>query len=470
MERDASGACHAKDLLGVVFNAARGGTRLADCDLSPRREQMAAMCRKRPWHMGRQGLCDLMHPVRCGLSIGAPRRSGWNKRFSYLIPSQNFVFTIRLTLNVVGRVKFMADSEDLELLRSGALDLSRCDFREADLRGMDLRGRNFSYCLLEKAKCEGANFEGSDFRGAQVNFMIANNATFDSCNLSHLHFGYTDLSSASLKGATANGAVFQNVKLKGANLEGASLAGGSINADTDLEDVRSDERSNFDGLKVLRATSRNTLFQDYDFNNGILQRRTAAIATMSADKPTVDKPLEELVNTGQRQVRVAKVQIQQLIQNSAVTRLTAQQFAGQIEEALRGIPANQGNRLIEPLQTMLEFAEVLRNIAPDTAPPATRLDSEDLKARIIELETLVERLTEQLSDATKAQKVAEELVQSDGFIANFRRSAGKAAGIASVTALASVVTVGVPAAAVYFLGAEHPLVATFINSIGRMPK
>ncbi|WP_147405752.1 pentapeptide repeat-containing protein [Cereibacter sphaeroides] len=375
-----------------------------------------------------------------------------------------------LTLDVESGVKFMADSEDLELLRSGKLDLSRCDFREADLRGMDLRGRNFSFCLLEKAKCEGANFEGSDFQGAQVNFMIANNAILDSCNLSRLHFGYTDLSNASLKGATLNRAVFQNAKLKGANLEGASLAGGSINADTDLEDVRSDERTDFEGLKVLRATSRNMLFRDYDFNNGILQRRTAPMSTMAADKPTQDKQLEKLVDTEQWQVRVAKVQIQRLIQNAAVTRLTAQQFAGQIEGALRGIPAKQGNRLTEPLQTMLEFAEVLRNLAPDTAPPATRLDSDDLKARIIELETLVERLTEQLSDATKAQKVAEELVQSDGFIANFRRSAGKAAGSASVTALVSVVTVGVPAAAVYFLGAEHPLVATFINRIGQMPK
>lgn len=364
----------------------------------------------------------------------------------------------------------MADSEDLELLRSGELDLSRCDFRGADLGGMDLRGRNFSHCLFEKAKCVETNFEGSDFRNSKVSFMIANNATFDSCNLTRLHFGYTNLSGASLKNAVATGVRFQKAKLKGANLQGASLVGGSVDADTELEGVESDEQTNFDGLKVLRPTSRNALFQDYTFNNGTLQRRTTAIVNMTADEPKEENPLENLASPEHRQPAVAKVQIQQLIQNAAVTRLTAKQFAGQIEAALRGIPAKQGNKLTEPLQTMLEFAEVLRSLAPDTVPSATQLDRKDLEARIIELETLVDRLTEQLSDAAKAQKVAKELAESDGFIANFHRSAGKAAGIASVTAVASVVTVGVPAAAVYFLGAEHPLVTTFINVIGRMAK
>jgi uncharacterized protein YjbI with pentapeptide repeats len=364
----------------------------------------------------------------------------------------------------------MADSVDLEILKSGELDLSRCDFRGADLGGMDLRGRNFSHCLFEKANCEGTNFEGSDFRNSQVSFMDATNAIFDECNLAHLHFGYTRLAGASLKNAIVTGAIFQHVKLNGANLKGASLAGGSVDADTELEGVISDEQTDFNGLKVLRPTSRNTLFQNYTFSNGTLQRQTAAISTMTRDELKRDEPLENSTSSENRKSAVAKGQIQQLIQNAVVTRLTAQQFAGQIEEALGGIPAQQGNKLAEPLQTMLEFSEVLRNLAPDTAPQATQLDRRDLEARIIELETLVDQLTEQLSDATKAREVAEELARSDGFIANFRRSAGKTAGFGSVSAAASIVTVGVPTAAVYFLGVEHPLVTTFLTVIGRLPK
>lgn len=364
----------------------------------------------------------------------------------------------------------MADSVDLELLKSGELDLSRCDLRGADLRGMDLRGRNFSHCLLEKAQCEGTNFAGSDFSNSKVSFMTAKGAIFDKCNLSRLHFGYTDLSGASLKEAKADGARFQHAKLDGSNLQGASLVGGSVDADTLLDGVISDEKTNFDGLEVLRPTSRNPLFRDYTFSDGTLHRRSAAAAAVAVDEAKEDQPVENLPASEHQQTAIAKSQIQQLIQNATLTRLTAQQFAGQIEEALRDTPVDQGNRLAEPLQTMLEFAEVLRNLAPSTVPPQAPLDRSILEARIVELETLVNRLKEQLSDETKARKVAENLAKSDGFMANFRRSAGKAAGIGTASVAASLVTVGVPTAAMYFLGADHPIVTTFLTVIGRSAK
>lgn len=364
----------------------------------------------------------------------------------------------------------MADSVDLDLLKSGELDLSRCDLRGADLGGMDLRGRNFSHCLLEQAKCEGTNFEGSDLRESKVSFMSAKNANFNGCNLTRLLFSYTDLSGTSLKDAEANGATFHNAKLGGANLQGTSLLGGSIDADTELEGVIFNEQTNFDGLKVLRPTSRNVLFRDYTFSDGTLHRRSSAIATATADHPKEDEPVENLPTPEHQQTAIAKSQIRQLIQNATLTRLTAQQFAGQIEEALRDTPAEQGNRLAEPLQTMLEFAEVLRNLAPSTVPLAAPLDRSDLEVRIVELEMLVDRLNEQLADETKVQKVTEDLAKSDGFMANFRRSAGKAAGIGTVSAAASLVTVGVSTAAVYFLGVEHPVVTSFLTVIKRLPK
>lgn len=364
----------------------------------------------------------------------------------------------------------MADSEDLKLLKSGELDLSRCDFREADLGGMDLRGRNFSYCLFGKAKCESTNFEGSDFRNSQISFVKARNAIFNGCDLTRLHFGYVDFSGASFKNAKANGAIFQHAMLRGANLEGASLTGGSVDADTDLEGVQVDGRTDFDGLKVLRPTSRNTLFQGYTFNNGILKRQDSSVATETAEQTTKDEPAEEIPVPERANTSVTTAQIQRLFQNATLTRLTAQQFAGQIEEALRDTPAEHGNRLPEPLQTMLEFAEVLRNLAPSTSSEAEPLNRRELEERILELEILIDKLSEQLSGERKAREAAEVLAASNGFMANFRRSAGNAAGIATVTVATSLVTVGLPAAAVYFLGVEHPVVTTFFNAIGRLPK
>jgi uncharacterized protein YjbI with pentapeptide repeats len=364
----------------------------------------------------------------------------------------------------------MADSEDLKLLASGELDLSRCDFRDADLSGMDLRGRNFSYCLFKKAKCEGTRFDGSDFRNSKVSFMRAKGATFNGCDLTSLHFGYTDLSDASLKDVKANQTIFQHTKLLRANIQGASLGGGRMDVDTVLEGIISDERTDFDGLKVLRPTSRNPLFRDYTFENGTLRRRSVTATSEPEELSVQEQPAQNLPSSEHQQIEVSKSQLQLLMQNAILTRLTAQQFAFQIEEALRNVPAAHGNKLAEPLQTMLEFADVLRNLAPDDDMPEDPLDRGKLETRIEELEKLVYQLTDQLYDETKARKAAEELAASDGFMANFRKSAGKTAGIVAVSASASIVTVGVPAAAVFFLGAEHPAITSILTVIGRMPK
>jgi hypothetical protein len=47
----------------------------------------------------------------------------------------------------------------------------------------------------------------------------------------------------------------------------------------------------------------------------------------------------------------AHAQVAFLLRDALVTRVTAQQFAGQIEAALRGIPATGGNQLPVVLQT-----------------------------------------------------------------------------------------------------------------------
>jgi hypothetical protein len=364
----------------------------------------------------------------------------------------------------------MADSEDLKLLESGELDLSRCDFREADLSGMDLQSRNFSHCLFDKAKCEGTRFDGSDFRNSKVSFMRAKNAIFDGCDLTGLRFGYTDLSNASLKDVKANHTIFQHTNLVGANVQGALLGGGQMDVDTALEGIISDERTDFGGLKVLRSTSRNPLFRDYNFENGTLHRQSVTATSETDNLQVEEQPAENLPSPELQQIEVTKSQLQHLMQNAILTRLTAQQFAVQIEEALRNVPAAHGNKLAEPLQTMLEFVDVLRNLAPNGDRPEDPLDRRKLETRIAELEKLVYQLTEQLCDETKARKAAEALTASDSFMVNFRKSAGRTAGIAAVSATVTLVAVGVPAAAVFFLGAEHPAITSILTVIRRLPK
>ena len=64
-------------------------------------------------------------------------------------------------------------------------------------------------------------------------------------------------------------------------------------------------------------------------------------------------------------VKTAASQIAARLQNALLTRITADQFADQIETALHGVPAIHGNELAPPLQTMAEVALVLRHLGVD---------------------------------------------------------------------------------------------------------
>jgi uncharacterized small protein (DUF1192 family) len=165
-------------------------------------------------------------------------------------------------------------------------------------------------------------------------------------------------------------------------------------------------------------------------------------------------------------VLTSQAQIGQLLRHALVTRVTAGTLAEQIEEALRDVPATEGNRLPEPLQTMQEVAEVLRNLAPDRAPDPAVLREPELRLRIAHLEALVERLTAQLRNETAARQAAEAMAAKDGFVANYRKELAKAAAWGTIP----IISVGVPTAAVYFLGASHPLVEAFLTVMGRPPR
>lgn len=157
-------------------------------------------------------------------------------------------------------------------------------------------------------------------------------------------------------------------------------------------------------------------------------------------------------------VQAARAQIQALMRHPLVTRITAAQFADQIEAALQGLPTEEGNRLAEPFQTMLEFAEVLRKLAParHTAPAA--LHEHELRIRIRELEESVARLTVQLAASVKVRGADETLAKRSAPWEKLQGAAAESLGKETGPIVRRLVTMGGLAAAVYFLGVSHPLV------------
>ncbi|MCC5989505.1 MAG: leucine-rich repeat domain-containing protein [Pararhodobacter sp.] len=169
----------------------------------------------------------------------------------------------------------------------------------------------------------------------------------------------------------------------------------------------------------------------------------------------------------QPKVKAAKAQIRHLLQNPMLTRLTAQQFAGQIKDALRDVPATNGNYLAEPLQTMLEFAVALEGLAPASEPATDPLDRAKLELRIAQLESHVMRLTQQLQDETKAREAAEALAGKGLFGRGLTEESGKQTAQLVYWVPKIVVGVGVYQAATYFLGVGNPVLEVFSSCMGK---
>lgn len=155
--------------------------------------------------------------------------------------------------------------------------------------------------------------------------------------------------------------------------------------------------------------------------------------------------------------QATKSQIAHLLRNAAATRLTAQEFASQIRTALHDVPATDGNKLAEPLQTMLEFADVLDCLAPQSEPATDPLDRAKLELRIAQLEKLVTRLTQQLRDETKARDAAEALAGKGAFARSFKEEAGKQVARAVVWVPSVVICTGLYQAATHYLGVGNPV-------------
>ncbi|MCC5960407.1 MAG: hypothetical protein JJU08_13830 [Rhodobacteraceae bacterium] len=155
-------------------------------------------------------------------------------------------------------------------------------------------------------------------------------------------------------------------------------------------------------------------------------------------------------------VKAAKAHIENLLNNPMLTRLSAQQFAGQIRTALHGI-----NDLPEALLTMLEFADALEMIAPATERVTAPLGRAKLELRIAHLEATLERLHEQLEDKTKALEAAKVLAGNGAFGRNFTEEAGKQTAKLVFLIPKAVMWVGIYHAATHLLGAGNPVLQAF---------
>lgn len=361
----------------------------------------------------------------------------------------------------------MADAEDIALLKSGNIDLSHCDFREADLSNLVLTGRIFHNALLEKSICSGTDFSGCDFSGAKISFMKANGANFKNSKMPNVHFGYVDLANASLDDAELVNANFQNVNLEKASISGANLLNATMNADTKLDGVIISETTNFDGLKVTRAISRAPIFSDYTFHKGILTRTEAHEKKDVLEETFSEKDNGTSFPEGTQNSAITQSHIKFLIKNTFVTRVTAKEFAIQIKETLKNVPASDGNKLPAPLQSFFEVAEILDEIAEHIPQPDDTLEINTLNLRIAQLEEIISRITAELQDKNLALNTANILLEDNGFVANVKRSAGKAFGTGIGVGASALITAAAPAAAVYFLGFDHPIVTSYLAVLGR---
>lgn len=152
--------------------------------------------------------------------------------------------------------------------------------------------------------------------------------------------------------------------------------------------------------------------------------------------------------------------------NPALTRVTAQKYAEQIDGELRGITAIKGYKLPDALEVMSEFSIKLRQISTFSNDLFEPLEETKLRQRVGYLEQLLERLKKALEDEKKAKEALEVLAKKDGFWGSYKKSAGTAAGVATV----GIFSIGVPSAAIYFLGADHPIVQSVLTTIGKLPK
>ncbi len=190
----------------------------------------------------------------------------------------------------------MADEVDLELVRSRTKDLSKTDLRRADLSGMDL--------------------SGADLSGAKLDWIIADRANLANANLSEARVVGASFFEANLSGALLprvltsvkfNGANLRNAKvsISGSNIDfsladisGADFVGSVFSEDVNFDGVISDNETRFDGVEMLRSTSRYPIFSNYDYSGGRLVRKSVVPESSSQKELVGDQEAERNIGHG----------------------------------------------------------------------------------------------------------------------------------------------------------------------------
>ncbi|MGX9120375.1 pentapeptide repeat-containing protein [Mesorhizobium sp. BHbsci] len=184
----------------------------------------------------------------------------------------------------------MADEIDLELVRSGAKDLSRTDLRNADLTGRDLSGADFSGAKLDRIRAKDANLSGANLSSASIigaDFSNANltAAIFPSVMVA-VKFNNSNLSGAKIRFRG------QQVDFTSADISGADFEGGAFGEDMKFDNVKFDEKTRFENVEMLRSTSRYTVFGGYNYSGGKLVRTDQSPASIVNSEREVSEEKE----------------------------------------------------------------------------------------------------------------------------------------------------------------------------------
>jgi uncharacterized protein YjbI with pentapeptide repeats len=193
----------------------------------------------------------------------------------------------------------MADEMDIVALRSGDVDLVRRDFRSANLVGLDLNGRDFTGAHLEKANLSDAILVGCTFREASLAHLNVSASNLSDAKFSGSVYG-VDFSDAILHGADFRRCLFTKCNFKNASLEGADFRNARIADGSTFEGALIDERTLFDGVQILRATSRQEAFRYYEVERGVLRRienrdATPPQTTAAAVQPEIISKIDALL-------------------------------------------------------------------------------------------------------------------------------------------------------------------------------
>ncbi|MER8708958.1 pentapeptide repeat-containing protein [Mesorhizobium sp. M1088] len=185
----------------------------------------------------------------------------------------------------------MADEIDLELVRSGAKDLSRTDLRNADLTGRDLSGADFSGTKLDRIRAKDANLSGANLSSASIV-----GADFCNADLSGVVFPAVmvavKLNNSNLRNAKI-GFRGSRVDFSSANISGADFIGGIFGEDIKFDNVTYDEQTRFDNVEILRSTSRYPVFSRYNYSGGKLVRKDGATAAAAPSEKESSEDKED---------------------------------------------------------------------------------------------------------------------------------------------------------------------------------